>query len=330
MSLWRVKRYYCANVQGACPYACADTPFTEAEFKRFEGQCRGHRQDGCGSALVLGDPKDLRARWVAALAVAAIVALGMAWAARTFIFPPPLEHIAFATPETTTDDQAALITLQVIRSGDIERRVQVDIASEDGTAKAGEDYGAIRGRLTFEPGQSATTIQLPVMPDHTFAKAARYFSLTLLNVAGEPRHVVRIAPRPVAPGEELLAEQSVLAASRIAADIATFMVKRRVLMDLMVGRASFRDEVAEYKQQLLGVQDNLSRAREGYAEIMRGLQTHQPALIIRTIDRVRDDLVKKQFGQQARALAHVKGKFTELADKHDMDMDRWFTELEAE
>jgi chorismate mutase len=329
MSLWRRLRYYCANVQGGCIYARKDTPFTKREFDTFEGLCRGHRKVGCGSPLKLGDPEDLRARWLASLAVLAVVALGLAWIARTFLFPPPLDHIAFATTETTTDDQVGLASLEIVRSGDLNRRARVEIASEDGTAKAGEDYGALRRELVFEPGERTKTIQLAVLPDRTFEKAVRYFSLALLNVAGEPHHIVRIAPRQVPHGEELEAEQSVMAASRIAADIAGFMVKRGVLLDLLTERRMFRDEVAEYKQQLISNQDNLSRARESYAEAMRTLQTHQATLVMHTIDRIRDDLVKKQFGQQARAIAIMKGQFTELANRQSMDMDRWVSELEA-
>ena len=328
MNLWRRPRYYCNNVNG-CPYARKDTPFTERAFKKFKGHCKGHSNDGCGSRLKLGDPQDLRARRIVTLTAIAAAALGTAWLARTVLFPPPLTHIAFATSETTTDDQAGLVSLQIVRSADLNRRVRVELASEDGTAKAGEDYGAIRRELTFEPGERNKTLQLSVLPDRTFEKTARYFTLTLLNVTGEPQQVVRIAPHQVPHSEELEAEQAVLAASRIAADIAGLMVKRRVLVDLVTQRTSFRDEVEEYKRQLIDIQDNLSRARESYLEAMRNLQTHQAALVMRTLDRVHTDLVKKDFGQQARALEILKGQFTELANTQDMDMDRWVKELEA-
>ena len=45
------------------------------------------------------------------------------------------------------------------------RQVTVSYGTEDGTAKAGEDYGAAQGTLTFAAGQTSATIRIPVAND---------------------------------------------------------------------------------------------------------------------------------------------------------------------
>ena len=42
--------------------------------------------------------------------------------------------------------------------------VQVDYATEDGTARAGEDYTAVRGTLTIAPGGREGIVEVPVLP----------------------------------------------------------------------------------------------------------------------------------------------------------------------
>jgi hypothetical protein len=329
VSGWLRSRYYCNNTGGSCRYALGDVPFCAREFRRFEGRCRGRKADGCAAQLVAGDPQDLRPRLliVGFLLIGAMT--GLAWTAKQIYFPPPLEHVSFVTTETRTDDGVGLLELEVVRDADIERRIQVQYGFIDGTAKAGEDYQAAQNVLTFERGERHKSIELSVLPDRTLEKDARYFSLTLLNVVGKPRHVIRIAPHPVDQSQQLQAEQMVLSTSRIAADIATFMVKRRVLLDLVTAGGATQGEVVEYKRQLIEVQDNLSRAREGYEQSLRELQAQQATLVMRTMDRLVDDLAQKHFAQQSRALAITKTQFTEFVTKRSMDMDRWAGELEG-
>lgn len=78
-------------------------------------------------------------------------------AASTIEFSPPR---AIAVVENT--GQAVLT---VLRSGDLDSVVTVDFATSDGTAKAGTDYTATSGTLTFTVGQTNQPIAIPILND---------------------------------------------------------------------------------------------------------------------------------------------------------------------
>ena len=53
------------------------------------------------------------------------------------------------------------VTLSRAASG----TVTVEYATADGTATAGSDYTARSGTLTFDPGETAKTVSVPVLDD---------------------------------------------------------------------------------------------------------------------------------------------------------------------
>ena len=318
MSWGRRRRHYCTNIANSCRHALGDIAFSSA------GNCTA-----CGEVLIEGDPLDLRFKWFRDGLAVALVIVGLAWAIRSLWFPPPLDHVGFAAAETKVDDRAGKVRLEVVRQTDLDRSIEVRFAATDGTAKAGDDFDAAQGSLTFEPGQRSRVIEVSVLPDPTLEKAPRSFSVVLTNVRGNPEHSVRIVARAGSRDQLAQTEQAVLMASRIAADIAGYRVKRRVLMDLLALGKFSTAQIKEYKQQLIEAQDNLSRAREAYAESMRILSTHEPVLVMRTIDRLAVDLKKKNFAQQSKALGVLKAHFTELVNEQRMDLDRWVRELES-
>ena len=59
----------------------------------------------------------------------------------------------------------AEIVLELQMSQAVRQSVAVLYATEDGTAKAGEDYEARSGALIFEPGQTLTTLRIPILDD---------------------------------------------------------------------------------------------------------------------------------------------------------------------
>ena len=63
------------------------------------------------------------------------------------------------------------------------RRVTVDYATSDGTARAGEDYTGASGTLTFAPGETQKTVSVPVLDDGE-AEEAETLTLTLSNPSG--------------------------------------------------------------------------------------------------------------------------------------------------
>ena len=61
--------------------------------------------------------------------------------------------------------------------------VTVDYETADGTAVAGSDYTATSGTLTFEPGDDAKTVRVPLIDDDV-EDDGETFTLTLSNAAG--------------------------------------------------------------------------------------------------------------------------------------------------
>ena len=61
--------------------------------------------------------------------------------------------------------------------------VTVDYATADGTAKAGEDYTATSGTLSFAPGETEKTVSVPVLDD-AHDEGEETLALTLSNAAG--------------------------------------------------------------------------------------------------------------------------------------------------
>ncbi len=61
--------------------------------------------------------------------------------------------------------------------------VSVQYATADGTAKAGSDYTATSGTLTFAAGESVKTIAVPILADR-LDEPDETFTFTLSNVSG--------------------------------------------------------------------------------------------------------------------------------------------------
>jgi len=329
MAAWMHNRYWCANVAGRCLHALADTPFDERQFRAWHGRCGGDEgaDGGCGQPLVAGEAHDLRRRWLAGAVLAAgALSLG-GWTLRELLLPAPIERVAFASAETRTDDTRGTLSIEVVRDAEIERRIVVRCRTIDGSAKAGEDFDPVTDRLVFEPGERRKELALTLLPDSTRQKAERHFTLVLPDVLGAPRHVIVIEPRAVDRSAQRQADQGVMMASRTAADIASLVVKHDVLDRLM---AASRDDAAAfdaYRRQLADVDGNLTRAREGYAQALRDLQTFQPTLVLESMDRLGTDLARRSFTQQSRAMAVMKQQYAELLRGGGMDLDRWVIDL---
>ena len=82
---------------------------------------------------------------------------------------------------TEGDDGALGFTVRLDRELRIE--VTVDYATENGTATAGTDYTARSGTLTFAPGETAKTVEVPVADD-TVSDDGETLTLTLSNASG--------------------------------------------------------------------------------------------------------------------------------------------------
>ena len=79
---------------------------------------------------------------------------------------------------STADETAANLTATVTLSGQSSSTVTVDYATSDGTASAGADYTTSSGTLTFNPGDTSKTFNIPILAD-TIDEDNEVFSVTL-------------------------------------------------------------------------------------------------------------------------------------------------------
>jgi uncharacterized repeat protein (TIGR01451 family) len=92
---------------------------------------------------------------------------------------PPLLSVmgGQAIPEQSGGSSAFVVRLGSSNSAP----VTVDFETLDGTARAGEDFQAVSGQLTFPPGVLERAVLVPVLDDALAERAAELFSLRLTN-----------------------------------------------------------------------------------------------------------------------------------------------------
>lgn len=328
---WGIRRRYCCtNVSGRCSFALSDALFNQAQFDRWNGTCQGDTdRQGCGAALQTGRVDDRRPLWV----VAGIAALGLfaggSVLLRTFVFPPPLESIGFLLSSTTVEDTASEVVVSLRRSGGSQAPARLEARFVDGSARSGVDYLAPTSTIDFPRGQDRLEIRIPVLRDGNLRKVERHFSVVLENVLGRPSHTVVIAPPAIEPSGRVVLEQSLLSASRIAADIAGLVVKIETMERLLPELRFDNDRFEEMRHQQRIAADNLVRAREAYLRAVQELKALPPREVLTTADRLAADLRERQFKQQADTLPVLGRHLEELLKGKSPDMDRWVTELGA-
>ena len=79
--------------------------------------------------------------------------------------------------------EGAVIDFPVTLNRASSQTVSVDYATADGTAKAGEDYEAISGTLTFAAGETEKTLQVPILDD-AIDEGNEKFEMRLSNESG--------------------------------------------------------------------------------------------------------------------------------------------------
>ncbi|TRT44375.1 MAG: tandem-95 repeat protein, partial [Microcystis aeruginosa Ma_QC_C_20070703_M131] len=106
-------------------------------------------------------------------------------------FPPQLKGIievlngtsTISIADTTINESQSQATFTVKLTGISHQIFTVDYSTNDGTAKAGEDYTAVNGTLTFNAGESQKTITVPITNDSSY-EGNETFTLKLSNSTG--------------------------------------------------------------------------------------------------------------------------------------------------
>ena len=85
--------------------------------------------------------------------------------------------------DVTVDETAGTASFAVTLSGSTDGPVTVDYSTSDGTAKAGSDYAAAGGTLTFLPGETTQQVTITIHDDGV-SEAAESFAIRLANATG--------------------------------------------------------------------------------------------------------------------------------------------------
>jgi len=104
-----------------------------------------------------------------------------------------LSVVSFSAATYSVSEAGPAATISVTRSGGTHAGVSVDVATGDGTARAGADYVTVAQTLTFAAGQTSLTFAVPVS-NGTLADGNKTVTLALSNVQG----LAVLGPRPTA------------------------------------------------------------------------------------------------------------------------------------
>jgi hypothetical protein len=325
MGIGEKKRYYCVNVD-ECQYARADHIYSAPYFRQHAGHCHGENNDGCGKELK-ADSINLWPRWLAAAFLIVCIAGGLIFAVQRVFFPSPVKGVSFAAQDVRATETGGDFPIIVNRAGTSAEPVVIEYQSVDGTARAGEQYQAIQGKLVFAAGEHSKTLHVVVLPASGALKPGLYFSIQLRNVEGAPQQMVYIDESKARQTESAQAEQTVRNVSVIAMDIADLMVRERVTDTMLEANRQNVDAFKRYEDRMHVLHGDLQRARERYEDSFRQMQSSSAQILQEAMDKVSADLARQGFAQQSKATDIMKRQFTEFLANKTFDMDRWANEL---
>lgn len=82
--------------------------------------------------------------------------------------------------DVVVNEGAGTATFTVTLAGTATTPVTIDYATADGTAKAGQDYTATTGTVTFAPGETSKSITVPILNDAVY-EGSETFTVNLTN-----------------------------------------------------------------------------------------------------------------------------------------------------
>jgi hypothetical protein len=101
-----------------------------------------------------------------------------------FLYAEPLPgQIAFQVAGQRVDEDAGKAELTVTRTGATAGAASVAFATADGSAKAGQDYTAVSGTLSFAAGETSKRVEVPISAD-SVQEGDETLSLSLANASG--------------------------------------------------------------------------------------------------------------------------------------------------
>jgi glucose/arabinose dehydrogenase len=90
--------------------------------------------------------------------------------------------IQFETAELSVLEPGQTVLVPIVRTGDLSGRVEVQYATNNQTAIAGQDYVATSGVIVFEPGVSRVQVPVTITNDSQ-SEASELFGMSIINVS---------------------------------------------------------------------------------------------------------------------------------------------------
>mmetsp|Transcript_26770 Transcript_26770/g.63741 ORF Transcript_26770/g.63741 Transcript_26770/m.63741 type:complete len:832 (+) Transcript_26770:110-2605(+) len=89
--------------------------------------------------------------------------------------PKATGTVEFAARNFAVSESIGVVKLRVKRGGDLKQKVTVHYETEDGGAKAGQDYVEKQGEVTFKEGDAEVVIEVEILDDNKFEEDEDFF-----------------------------------------------------------------------------------------------------------------------------------------------------------
>jgi Ca2+-binding RTX toxin-like protein len=99
--------------------------------------------------------------------------------------------------ETVVSEADGKAEFTVVRTGDTTKGLTLNYTTHDGSGKAGVDFTPFDGKIIFAPGETTTTVTIPITDDPTLRQAIRTFELRIT----EAHEIVDRFESPITPGD---------------------------------------------------------------------------------------------------------------------------------
>ncbi|MTD45041.1 DUF4394 domain-containing protein [Conexibacter sp. W3-3-2] len=94
--------------------------------------------------------------------------------------------VRFGAASTAVAENGGTATVTIVRENGADSAATVSYTTADGTGKAGTDYTATSGSVTFQPGETVKTVSVPVIDD-AVAEGTKTFAVALTASTGGAR-----------------------------------------------------------------------------------------------------------------------------------------------
>jgi hypothetical protein len=330
MTLGIKKRYYCTNIKGGCQYALKHHIYTERQYKANK-KCIGNISDGCGE-FISPDHIDYRKKLYSSLIFLFVLLFCLSIYLKNIFFPEPIKGVSFTSNSTHIDESIGQVEINIKRDGDLNEALSISFVSNDGTAKAGYDYQALKGNITFEPRQGLAKIPVTILPDNDISESDEVFSIILTDVEAQPQHEIFIKEAP--PSKEALEKIDIIVRDvRDLADkaksIADYARKLEITKNLISCKGSSlnNSQLKTYTDKYQIMSSNLNQLRDRYVELLHELSYLDKTTVIMTIDKRITYLKQQNLIQLHDATQVMKEHFIYYLQNEVLDMDKLITLL---